>query len=51
MTNKFTEWKIKIAEKEVEFWERKQNEANVNLRQNKQKLWELIEKAEKEENE
>lgn len=46
MKKKFIEWKLKLVEKEISEWEKKQNTANVYLRENKQKQWELIEQLE-----
>jgi len=51
MKQKYIEWKLSLLEKEIQNWETKENTATVNLRQCKQKQWELInqlEKADKE---
>lgn len=46
MKRKYIEWKLKLVEKEIREWEVRQNSADVNLRKQKQKQWDLIEKLE-----
>ncbi|MEN2765760.1 hypothetical protein ABC228_01045 [Ornithinibacillus sp. 16A2E] len=44
---KWLERKIALTEKEIGKWESNLNSAAVNLRQEKKKLWELMEQLER----
>lgn len=43
---KYIEWKLKIVEKEIGYWEKQLISAKVILRRYKQKQWDLIEQLE-----
>jgi uncharacterized coiled-coil protein SlyX len=47
MKRKYAEMKLAIVEKEIKSLESRLNSAEVNLRQQKEKRWDLIEKLER----
>ena len=47
LKNKYLEMKLAIVERDISKWESKENTASVNLRQCKEKQWELINQLEK----
>lgn len=47
MKKKYLEMKLAIVERDISKWESKENTASVNLRQCKEKQWELINQLEK----
>lgn len=44
---KWLKKKIEIVEREIRDWDTKMSIASVNLRENKQKLWDLMDQLEK----
>lgn len=46
MKNKYLEMKLEIVEREISKLEAKENSVNVNLRNKKEKQWEIIDQLE-----